>query len=64
MQSKDHGFNKAGDLLNLVLKQYQVVVSKLKGGLYNSTAFRGDDVIQSSLFPNFPLTAAQVLAGR
>jgi Uma2 family endonuclease len=44
--------------------QNQVMLAALESGLYNSTVFQGDEVIQSPLFANLTLTAAQILAGK
>lgn len=44
--------------------QSKVTLAELERGLYNSTEFRSDELIQSKTFPDLRLTVAQVLAGR
>ncbi|GAB4179484.1 MAG: Uma2 family endonuclease [Coleofasciculaceae cyanobacterium] len=44
--------------------QSKVTVCELEQGLYNLIEFCGNDVLQSKMFPNLKLTAAQVLAGK
>ena len=41
----------------------KVTVLVWADGLYEETAFQGDQLLQSSLFPELDLTATQVLAG-
>ena len=41
----------------------KVTVLVWADGLYEETTFQGDQLLQSSLFPEIDLTAAQVLAG-
>jgi len=42
----------------------KITLCFLEHQLYDSTEFRGADLIQSSTFPDLNLTAAQVLAGK
>ena len=42
----------------------KITLCLLDHQFYDSTEFRGDDIIQSPTFPELNLTAAQVLAGR
>ncbi|WP_416674446.1 Uma2 family endonuclease [Egbenema bharatensis] len=42
----------------------KITLCMLEHRFYDSTEFRGDDLIQSPTFPDLNLTAAQVLAGR
>ena len=44
--------------------QSKVTVCELEQGLYNLIEFCGNEVLQSKIFPNLKLTAAQVLAGK
>jgi Uma2 family endonuclease len=42
----------------------KLTLCTLEHQLYNSSEFRGEDVIQSAVLPGFTLTVAQVLAGK
>lgn len=42
----------------------KITLCILEHQFYDSTEFRGDDLIQSPTFPDLNLTAAQILAGR
>ncbi len=44
--------------------QSKVTFCELEQGLYNLMEFCGEEVLQSKIFPNLKLTAAQVLAGK
>jgi Uma2 family endonuclease len=42
----------------------KITLCILEHQFYDSTEFRGDDLIQSPIFPDLNLTAAQILAGK
>lgn len=42
----------------------KLTLCTLEHQLYDSSEFRGEDIIQSPLFPDLDLTVAQILAGR
>ncbi len=42
----------------------KLTLCTLEHQLYNSSEFRGEDVIQSAIFPDLSLTVAQILAGK
>jgi Uma2 family endonuclease len=44
--------------------QSKVTFCELEQGLYNSMEFCGEQVLQSKMFPNLKLTAAQILVGK
>lgn len=42
----------------------KITICQLVDGLYDSVQFKGNERIQSLIFPNLHLTAGQVLAGK
>ncbi|NEO28579.1 MAG: Uma2 family endonuclease, partial [Kamptonema sp. SIO4C4] len=44
--------------------QEQVTLGTLESGFYNTVSYRGDDRINSTVFPNLALTATQILNTR